>query len=87
MVVDIQGVDDLYTDPQIHSIHPRDQTRYGMGNLGLRGIGAFFRTHVCDVTCRRLRLPAVAYDTCLRQRGRFGMCPCARCGCCRFSPS
>ena len=58
MVVDIQGVDDLYTDPQIHSIHPRDQTRYGMGNLGLRGIGAFFRTHVCDVTCRRLRLPA-----------------------------
>ena len=31
VVVDIQGVDDYYTDPQIHTIH---QKRFGMGNFG-----------------------------------------------------
>lgn len=32
MVVDIQGVGDLYTDPQIHTISGKD---YGDGNLGI----------------------------------------------------
>jgi elongation factor 2 kinase len=32
--VDIQGVGDLYTDPQIHTL---DGQGYGDGNLALRG--------------------------------------------------
>ena len=34
MVVDIQGVDDVYTDPQIHTLSGKD---YGEGNLGVGG--------------------------------------------------
>lgn len=42
MVCDIQGVDDLYTDPQLHSV---DESR-GEGDLGRRGMALFFAT--CD---------------------------------------
>jgi hypothetical protein len=31
MVVDVQGVGDLYTDPQFHTV---DGEEYGEGNLG-----------------------------------------------------
>lgn len=34
MVVDIQGVGDLYTDPQIHTAFG---TEYGEGNLNIKG--------------------------------------------------
>jgi hypothetical protein len=34
LCVDIQGVGDLYTDPQIHTL---DGQGYGDGNLALRG--------------------------------------------------
>jgi hypothetical protein len=34
IVVDIQGVNDFYTDPQIHTA---DGTGFGMGNLGVTG--------------------------------------------------
>ena len=33
MVVDVQGVGDLYTDPQFHTV---DGEEYGEGNLGVR---------------------------------------------------
>lgn len=51
--VDVQGVGDLYTDPQLHTL---DGEGYGEGNLGLRGMALFFRTHECNALCRRLGL-------------------------------
>jgi len=42
MVVDIQGVNELWTDPQIHSIQGDD---YGDGNLGIRGMTLFLLSH------------------------------------------
>jgi len=38
MVVDIQGVGDLYTDPQVHS----NDLQFGDGDLGVRGFALFF---------------------------------------------
>jgi len=59
MCVDIQGVGDLYTDPQIHTL---DGEGYGDGNLGLRGFALFFRTHECNPLCNRLGL--TSFDRC-----------------------
>ena len=38
------GVDDLYTDPQIHTASS-STTRFGRGNMGLRGMALFFASH------------------------------------------
>lgn len=53
MIVDIQGVNDLYTDPQILS---PDGEGYGRGNLGYKGIRSFFKTHHCNSICFQLGL-------------------------------
>ncbi|KAJ1481695.1 kinase-like domain-containing protein, partial [Baffinella frigidus] len=55
LICDIQGVADMYTDPQIHSI---DGTGYGQGNLGMRGVSKFLDAHTCNSICRFLKLPA-----------------------------
>lgn len=52
-MVDIQGVGDLYTDPQIHTA---DGLGYNDGNLGLRGMALFFHTHRCNPLCAFLGL-------------------------------
>jgi hypothetical protein len=41
MVVDIQGIDDLYTDPAIHSYN----LSFGDADLGVRGMSLFFETY------------------------------------------
>ena len=54
MVVDIQGVGDAYTDPQLLTT---DGEGYGRGNLGTEGMKKFFKTHKCNAVCTFLRLP------------------------------
>ena len=45
IVVDVQGVGDLYTDPQIHTASGQE---YGDGNLGTKGMALFFHSHICN---------------------------------------
>jgi len=54
LICDIQGVGDIYTDPQIHS---DDGQGYGRGNLGRDGIINFIISHRCNPICQFLRLP------------------------------
>jgi hypothetical protein len=54
LICDIQGVDDKYTDPQIHS---KDKTGFGKGNMGISGMHKFFETHRCNSICRLIGLP------------------------------
>eukprot|EP01112_Ceratiomyxa_fruticulosa_P003650 TRINITY_DN1396_c0_g1_i1.p1 TRINITY_DN1396_c0_g1~~TRINITY_DN1396_c0_g1_i1.p1 ORF type:complete len:572 (+),score=138.21 TRINITY_DN1396_c0_g1_i1:312-2027(+) len=53
IIVDIQGVEDVYTDPQIHTI---DGKGYGLGNLGKNGISQFLNSHKCNAVCALLGL-------------------------------
>lgn len=55
LVCDIQGVNDRYTDPQIHCT---DETAFGGGNLGTIGFRKFVETHKCNSICRFLKLPS-----------------------------
>lgn len=55
MVVDLQGVNYILTDPQIHTRCDSD-SRFGLGNLGKAGMAAFFCTHTCNSICRRMKL-------------------------------
>jgi hypothetical protein len=54
LICDIQGVGDIYTDPQIHS---RDGKGFGKGNLGQEGMNNFLSMHRCNRICKFLRLP------------------------------
>jgi hypothetical protein len=53
MIVDIQGVKGVLTDPQIHCL---DQSRFGDGNLGYYGMISFFLNHKCNKYCEQLKL-------------------------------
>ena len=54
VVCDIQGVHDLYTDPQVHTFNRR---RFGRGNCGADGMCKFLATHKCNEVCEALHLP------------------------------
>lgn len=62
LVVDLQGIcggegDSPYfllTDPQVHSRGAFE--RFGAGDLGERGISAFFQKHHCGELCQKLKL-------------------------------
>jgi len=56
LVVDIQGVGDLYTDPQVHTL---SEDGFSRGNLGRRGVERFLQTHRCNRICRFLHLTPV----------------------------
>eukprot|EP00825_Cyclidium_porcatum_P036758 TRINITY_DN3946_c0_g1_i1.p1 TRINITY_DN3946_c0_g1~~TRINITY_DN3946_c0_g1_i1.p1 ORF type:complete len:575 (-),score=85.89 TRINITY_DN3946_c0_g1_i1:473-2197(-) len=53
MIVDLQGVSGLLTDPQIHCLN---YTKFGKGNNGYEGIMKFFLTHKCNQYCKKLGL-------------------------------
>eukprot|EP01005_Ploeotia_sp_CARIB1_P001080 NODE_240_length_1109_cov_678.848269_g229_i1.p1 GENE.NODE_240_length_1109_cov_678.848269_g229_i1~~NODE_240_length_1109_cov_678.848269_g229_i1.p1 ORF type:complete len:280 (+),score=65.22 NODE_240_length_1109_cov_678.848269_g229_i1:77-916(+) len=55
LVCDIQGVEDTYTDPQIHSAD--GSQRWGKADMGYDGIRQFFGTHHCNAICEFLKLP------------------------------
>lgn len=59
LICDIQGVADLYTDPQMHTIDNKKAELMGKGNMGVRGISKFLATHQCNAICRYLRLPSI----------------------------
>jgi len=57
-VVDVQGVGDSYTDPQIHTSTGKG---FGLGNLGEAGMERFLDTHRCNKICAYLQLPPVRH--------------------------
>jgi hypothetical protein len=54
LICDIQGVEDKYTDPQVHS---KNGKGFGKGNMGVEGMAKFFQTHRCNAICTSLHLP------------------------------
>ena len=53
MVADLQGHNNILTDPVIHSYNVEFSDQ---GDLGLKGMLAFFRNHRCNDYCRALKL-------------------------------
>jgi hypothetical protein len=49
LVCDLQGVGDVFTDPQVHT-DTRDRCPVP-GNRGMEGIVDFFKTHKCSALC------------------------------------
>jgi hypothetical protein len=76
MVIDIQGVNDLYTDPQVHSVNHH----FGAADLGYRGMAYFFASFVRNPLCEFFQLPrfklsaklsAMSRAECLKLYERF----------------
>ncbi|KAF2070768.1 hypothetical protein CYY_007916 [Polysphondylium violaceum] len=60
LIVDIQGVNDFYTDPQIHT---KNGEGFGEGNLGETGFHKFVQTHKCNPVCDFLKLKQMNNQT------------------------
>ena len=52
MITCIQGVGDVWTDPQFHTGYKTDE--FGKGNLEQMGIDGFFKSHKCNSICEFL---------------------------------
>jgi hypothetical protein len=65
LVVDLQGVKDFYTDPQIHT---KDGKGFGLGNLGMNGVDRFLKSHKCNAICQMLALPLLNIPDSLKKR-------------------
>jgi hypothetical protein len=52
--VDLQGVENIFTDPQILS---KDGGKFGKNDIGSWGCAHFFKSHVCNKHCKALGLP------------------------------
>jgi hypothetical protein len=65
MVVDMQGVNDLYTDPQLHTHNYHG----GEGDLGPLGMALFFATYSYNSLSKSLRLPE--FDLAPEERRRL----------------
>jgi len=57
LVVDIQGVGDLWTDPRIHSNVGK---KFGIGDKGIDGISRFVQSHKCNSVCIKMGLPGMS---------------------------
>jgi myosin-heavy-chain kinase len=53
LVCDLQGVNDFFTDPQIHT---EDGKGLGMGNMAQEGIDKWVANHRCNEICAAMRL-------------------------------
>lgn len=60
--VAIDGVKDIYTDPQAHTQN-NEKLINCLGNLGGLGINAFFSTHKCNAICQALGLESFILKT------------------------
>jgi len=60
MVVDIQGDDYTYTDPQLHS----QSQEFGRADRGMSGVKEFFKTHNCNFICKALHLEDRSTEFC-----------------------
>jgi len=54
MVTDLQGCNNLLTDPAVHSAEVMFPAQ---ADLGIKGMVAFFRHHECNDFCKKLGLP------------------------------
>ncbi|RNF07307.1 myosin heavy chain kinase A [Trypanosoma rangeli] len=53
LLCDLRGVNDLFTDPQIHT---EDGKGLGLGNMGPAGIEKYVLRHECNEVCRAFGL-------------------------------
>eukprot|EP01127_Copromyxa_protea_P001223 TRINITY_DN1123_c0_g1_i4.p1 TRINITY_DN1123_c0_g1~~TRINITY_DN1123_c0_g1_i4.p1 ORF type:complete len:223 (+),score=21.43 TRINITY_DN1123_c0_g1_i4:327-995(+) len=60
IIVDLQGVNNLLTDPAIHCT---DLLKFGDMNLGQEGMKQFFKNHKCSDKCREFGLGPVDADS------------------------
>ena len=54
----LQGVGDVWTDPQFHTSYPTSD--FGKGNLEQMGIDGFFKSHKCNSICEFLGIGKVS---------------------------
>lgn len=71
LVCDLQGVDTLLTDPQIHTINGQG---FGLGNMGREGIQKWGIQHTCNDYCAALQLPPLDRKWLMESRNAVRNC-------------